>query len=154
MNKRTVRAFSLGILVTTITFAVLLYFLDEPTAELATSDDEKREMTAEIENLTTTIARLEEENHELKDKIRSLEEKAKEPPPEPVLIEIHAGMTNDDVVELLYEKNIITDKAHFKQFMVEQGSDRKLQVGTYILYPNMPRETIAKIITKSAADHS
>ena len=93
MSKRTVRAFSLGILVTTLTFAVLLYFLDEPTAELATSDDEKREMTAEIENLTATIARLEEENHELKDKIRSLEEKAKEPPPEPVLIEISCRTT-------------------------------------------------------------
>lgn len=63
-------------------------------------------------------------------------------------------MTNDDVVELLYEKNIITDQEHFKQFMIEHGYDRKLQVGTYILYPNMSRETIAKIITKIAADHS
>lgn len=61
MNKRTVRAFSLGILVTTLTFAFLLNFQDEPTREPATSDDEKQEMSAEINHLTETIARLEEE---------------------------------------------------------------------------------------------
>lgn len=149
MNKTNVRAFSLGILFATIFFSCFLFFQEEEIEEPVQESEKSHETTAEIERLTDRITTLERENRKLQKTIRSLEEKTEQPAFEPVLIEIHAGMTNDDVVELLGAKNLIADDGMFKQFMIEHGYDRKIQVGTYILYPEMSHEAIAETITKS-----
>ncbi len=150
MNKANVRAFSLGMLFVTFLLALLLPFFPENDSEAKrTNEQALQEAEEKISHLQKTIAQLEKEKQQLEKQINPQDAEHKEEKQDPVPLEIVAGMTNDDVAELLRRKNLIDSEQEFKQFMITEGYDRKIQIGIHILYPNMSYDSIARTITNS-----
>lgn len=51
----------------------------------------------------------------------------------PIVVEIPAGSTTNDIAEILFENNLISNIRVFKYYAEKTGSDAKLKAGTYIL---------------------
>jgi hypothetical protein len=164
MNKRTVRAFALGILFTVLILGFKdLNLQDEAKFSVSEAEDLLKKdgriilSKEEYEKLTA------QPNEEIKDEKREpLEGEAKNEKEtskeEPIVEEdkddtyqltIVSGMNTEEISRLLKEANIIDDALQFEQFLIEQDYNRKVQIGSFELNDDMDYEQIAKIITKS-----
>lgn len=65
---------------------------------------------------------------------------------EVVFSEVH---TASQAVDILYDAEIIADKAEFSSYMEESGYDRKIRDGIYQLKPGDSYEAIAQTITQT-----
>lgn len=61
---------------------------------------------------------------------------------------ITRGMTSIDISKILFENNLVKDEVEFNQFLENNGFSRKIQLGQFIINPNMSYLEIANVITR------
>ncbi len=165
MNKRTVRAFALGILFAAIIFGVSPFILGEKDSldlekartileeqgyiVMAKSDYEKLE-----ENKKDSIKQDEKGKAEQKNPKEEEEEKDQGEAEEtqPVVtyqLVIASGMNTEEISKILEKEKIIDDQYQFEQYLIDHDYSTKVQVGSFELNSKMDYGEIGKIITKT-----
>ena len=61
---------------------------------------------------------------------------------------ITRGMTSIDISKILLENYFVKDEVEFNQFLENNGFSRKIQLGQFIINPNMSYLEIANVITR------
>ncbi|MEQ2526188.1 hypothetical protein WMO40_05705 [Bacillaceae bacterium CLA-AA-H227] len=153
MNKRSVRAFSMGIL-----FAALLLFISGFGKEADMSvKNAKKVLTDEgfvVISKDDYNKLSAAQTKEVPEKIEEQKVETKAPEKEEAktiyyVLEIKSGMSTGEISTKLKEANVIDNEEKFEQFLIDHGYHTKVQVGTFELNSSMDYEAIAKIITKS-----
>lgn len=153
MNKRSVRAFSLGIL-----FAALLLFINGLGKETDVSAKKAKEVLTNEgfvviskKDYDMLSAAQTKEVPEITEE-QKVETKVPEKEEVKVIhfaLEIKSGMSTEEISAKLKQANVIDNENNFKQFLIDNGYHTKVQVGTFELNSSMDFEKIAKTITKS-----
>ncbi|WP_442594937.1 hypothetical protein [Neobacillus sp. D3-1R] len=162
MNKRSVRAFSLGIILAVSLLGWFYFNLDQkPKEKNLTVQDAKKMLESEnylifsskeyeADKAKTIADTIEKNKQEWK---QSTKEAKKEPATQKTTIRYHlevvSGMTSNDIVDRLYEAEIIKDPDEFQHFLDDHQYSTKIQLGVFEVTSDMSLEQIAKIITKS-----
>ncbi|MGG0716491.1 hypothetical protein ABE096_02665 [Robertmurraya massiliosenegalensis] len=161
MNKNTVRAFALGIILA----VVLLQFTDLKQNSDISVNTAKEKLTEEgfmiltkdefarLEAVDEEIEHVEKDNTEPSVETKDVEEdKLDEPPVEETnkfTLEIEQNMSTEKIANTLAEEQIIEDATEFEQYLIDNGYHTKVQIGRFELNSDMDYEEISKIITKS-----
>ncbi|MGD6895294.1 endolytic transglycosylase MltG [Bacillus infantis] len=175
MNRLTLRAFSLGMLITACLIGAFYFFSKDDYISLA---DAKAAKASVKENGYVLLT--EKEYNELKgkpanetegskaegqaaekpsnegDKKADAEEKTKqdeqenEAEPKVITYEItiSSGMDTGEIASQLAAAKIITNESAFKQYLISSGMHTKIQLGTFELNNEMTSQQIATVITK------
>ncbi|MDD4088176.1 MAG: endolytic transglycosylase MltG, partial [Tissierellia bacterium] len=69
----------------------------------------------------------------------------------PIVVEIPAGSTTNDIAEILFENNLISNIRSFKYYAEKTGSDAKLKAGTYVLSKNMNADELLGMLIKGGS---
>jgi UPF0755 protein len=69
----------------------------------------------------------------------------------PIRVEIPSGSTTNDIAEILYENDLISNIRAFKYYAEKIGSDAKLKAGTYVLSRNMNADDLLNSLIKGGA---
>ncbi|SHN11781.1 endolytic transglycosylase MltG [Gracilibacillus kekensis] len=155
--KQFIRAFSLGLFAATIIIGAV-YFIDKPSVTVSspTLEDSIQQIENEgyyvfEEDMNAKMNELNEQIDELKNNATHSEqanETAEEQEPEHVSIEIEAGMTMPDIVDLLVENKLIADEENFLNYLEENSLSRYVQIGEFTLNETMSAEEIANTLTR------
>lgn len=157
MNKRTVRAFSLGILLTVL----LIGFRGENGQTALSLTDAKEKLADEgfisitKEEYESLVSQATKETGETSPDEKEDETKQEEKPvkeeavDKDFLLEIKSGMNTEEISVLLEQEEMIDDATAFEQYLIEHEYHTKVQIGTFELNSKMTYEEISKIITKS-----
>lgn len=169
MNKRTVRAFSLGILLAVI----LLWFgrneqltlnltdakekvenegfivitkeeYDELAGQSVNEDDSQPPTEGQTDKETDTDTAKEEET--------APQEEQPDKDESSIIhftLEIESGMNSEQISSILEQIKIIDDANNFEQYLTDHHYNTKVQIGNFELNSEMTYEEISKIITKS-----
>ncbi|MEK4147323.1 hypothetical protein NST02_09670 [Robertmurraya sp. FSL W8-0741] len=147
MNKHTLRAFALGIILA----VVLLHFtVLEREPEIPINSSKERITEAGFIVLT-------------KEEFNDLENKQMEPPAKEtktnketpieekkqITLEIKLNMSTKKIADILAKEQIIENAGEFEQYLIEHGYHTKVQIGSFELNSEMTYEEISKIITKN-----
>jgi hypothetical protein len=178
MNRLTLRAFSLGMLITAGLIGAFYFFSKDDYINLS---DSKAAKASVKENGYILLS--EKEYNELKgrtaeetessqaedkpakegdkpakegDKKADAEEKPKqdeqenkaEPKVITYKITISSGMDTGEIASQLAAAKIITNESAFKQYLISSGMHTKIQLGTFELNNEMTSQQIATVITK------
>lgn len=153
MNKRSVRAFSVGIL-----FAALLLLISGFGKETDLSVKKAKEVLTDegfiviskedYDKLSTAQTKKVHENIE-EQKVETEAQEKEEAKTIYYVLEIKSGMSTGEISTKLKQANVIDNEEKFEQFLIDNGYHTKVQVGTFELNSSMDYEGIAKIITKS-----
>ncbi|HYK74525.1 MAG TPA: hypothetical protein VEV44_15630 [Pseudoneobacillus sp.] len=161
MNKRSIRAFSLGIFfAVSIVGSFYLTFDEKPKEKNISIQDAKKVLKDKNyliysqEEFEAKKERLVEETTEKnKKENKQKEEQKNDTTTESTTITYHleivSGMTSNDIVDRLYEAEIIKNPNEFQRFLDNHQFSTKIQLGIFVIKSNMSLEQIAKIITKS-----
>ena len=68
-----------------------------------------------------------------------------------IVVEIPAGSTTNDIAEILFENNLISNIRVFKYYAEKTGSDAKLKAGTYILSKSMNADELLESLIKGGS---
>jgi hypothetical protein len=166
MNKRTVRAFALGMLFSTSLIGTYYYFFHNESgslmeakqllededfivlskaefANLQQQSKEKSEPEQKPESDRKSVREKENKNehtadrHSEENKVISYE------------LKITSGMNTEQIATILANVHIINDAKEFEEYMSKNGYSTKIQLGTFHLTNEMDYSQIAKILTKS-----
>lgn len=154
MSRQSLRAFSFGIIFTTIIFAIIYYF------QPGIKQNQTEELKAYLQqnNLKTISTKEYQELTEAKEKLAKLEKEntntshAKEASQEVKQVFIYSlfvkkGMTSTEVATQLQKAHIINNAQQFNHYLKEHHLQNKIQTGTYDLNNQMSISEIATIIT-------
>ncbi|MGD6876589.1 endolytic transglycosylase MltG [Bacillus infantis] len=171
MNRLTLRAFSLGMLITACLIGAFYFFSKDDYINLSDAKaakasvkengyillsekeyDELKGRTAE----ETESSQAEDKPAKEGDKKADAEEKPKqdeqenkaEPKVITYKITISSGMDTGEIASQLAAAKIITNESAFKQYLISSGMHTKIQLGTFELNNEMTSQQIATVITK------
>lgn len=162
MNKRSTRAFALGILVSVSLIGVVYFSINEKTAEINTKEakavlandgyivltkDKYNQMEKTITEATEQAKKTNPPQQKAKTEV-SVENEEKEINTA-LKLKILRGLVPRDIALMLEKEKIIDDADQFELYLEDNGLSKKIQLGTYELKSGMSYEEIAKIITKS-----
>lgn len=171
MNRLTLRAFSLGMLITAGLIGAFYFFSKDDYINLSDSKAAKASVKEngyillsekeyiDLKGRTAEAAESsQEEDKPAKegDKNADAEEKPKqdeqEKKAEPKVITykitISSGMDTGEIASQLAAAKIITNESAFKQYLISSGMHTKIQLGTFELNNEMTSQQIATVITK------
>ncbi|WP_085508877.1 endolytic transglycosylase MltG [Thalassobacillus devorans] len=157
--KHTVRAFSFGLLASSLVYFLVMHFVGFPEEMFLQEEtgDATKEGYILIEE--TELQEMLTNQYEL-----GLKEKQQEAPisndelavfsPEnnrftSTTLKIEPGMNSETITEFLEEEGLIINKVNFQQYLDEAGYSRNLQVGQFQLDSEMTYQEIAKLITSN-----
>ncbi|AIE60740.1 endolytic transglycosylase MltG [Bacillus methanolicus] len=171
MNKRTVRAFALGILFSVSLIGSAYYFLQNGKSSLSKAKQSLEEKgyivlsKSEYTNLQKQSKRKNEEKqsqetvkktensplnvHTEKGNEQSSGSYSEENNVISYELKITSGMNTEQIASILSNVRIIKDAQDFEEFMSNNGYSTKIQQGTFHLTNKMNYSQIAKILTKS-----
>ncbi|NLK65296.1 MAG: endolytic transglycosylase MltG [Tissierellia bacterium] len=69
----------------------------------------------------------------------------------PILVEIPSGSTTNDIAEILFENDLISNIRTFKYYAEKTGSDAKLKAGSYVLSRNMNADELINSLIKGGS---
>ncbi|MGP4042359.1 hypothetical protein ACTWP4_20965 [Gracilibacillus sp. D59] len=159
--KQIIRAFSLGLFVAAVIIG-FTYYVEEPSPADSTSAVSINETVTSIEEEGYYVYEedMEQKVNELEQEIKSLEseqgnetdsnsadEHATNDQPVETTISIEEGMSIPTIVDLLIEKEIITDEDAFITYLEENEISRNIQIGEFTLHDQMEIAEIANILT-------
>jgi hypothetical protein len=161
MNKRSIRAFSLGIIFTVSVIGSYYFYFDNslklPNSSQAKNLLEEKGYTVltktEYQKLRGKIIstnKQQTKQSKAQKKILSKNQTIRQENNNTAyLLQVVAGMPSGEIANLLAEQNIIENANEFQQYLITHQYETKVQLGTYNLTNKMDYEQIAKIITKS-----
>ncbi|MBP7221791.1 MAG: endolytic transglycosylase MltG [Sedimentibacter sp.] len=68
-----------------------------------------------------------------------------------ITVEIPSGSTTNDIAEILFENNLISNIRTFKYYAEKTGSDSKLKAGSYVLSKNMNADELLDSLIKGGS---
>ncbi|WP_035720871.1 endolytic transglycosylase MltG [Gracilibacillus boraciitolerans] len=156
--KQFIRAFSSGLLVAAVILGGV-FLLENPSASSDNlSTDEKIDQLQKDgyfvyqQNMEEKLSNIEQEVMELKKhSLDSKEENGQstlEETPVIATITIESGMSITDIVDLLVDQSIISDRDAFISYLKENELSRSIQIGQFTLHDQMNNEEIANMLTK------
>ncbi|WAA10410.1 hypothetical protein [Fervidibacillus albus] len=154
MDRKTIQAFSFGML--SISVAIFLFFLfvqeDDWVQATKTIDEHGYTYieTESLKNLEEQLSTLKKENDELKTVLAEQKDESgeKEAALQLVEIEIEPGMILDTIAQLLEQNGIIDKKSEFVNFVEQSGKQAEIQTGRFYLHEKMTFDDIMNMITK------
>lgn len=162
MNKRSTRAFALGILVSVSMIGIIYFSMDEKKTVELTAENAKAMLANDgyvvltkdkYRQMEKTIAVAAEQANITKppqeETTKVPEEKEEKEDNTTLKLEIITGTVPRDIALKLEKETIIDDANQFELYLEDNGLSKKIQLGTYELKAGMSYEEIAKIITKS-----
>ncbi len=69
----------------------------------------------------------------------------------PIVVEIPVGSTTNDIAEILFENDLISNIRSFKYYSEKTGSDAKLKAGTYVLSKNMNADELLESLIEGGS---
>jgi hypothetical protein len=178
MSKGFLRGLSTGIIFTTALFTIYLYPLNDMSwspqgqslnkeaisaylkenGQIAMTNDEYNhlkqveEQNTELQNELTRVKKGQAEDQKV-DETQSSSDPSANPEENSEVIkytlEIKQGMTGPNVSGKLEEVNIIESATELSDYLLKQGWEGSIQVGTFELASTLTIEEIARIITKN-----
>lgn len=148
--KQMMRAFSIGVLVSTLLLAAGYFFLMEErtAAEPVASVPTEKEMISQLEKNGYTVTLVTEDDVEPEEETSEInEEQQEKQEKEELNIQIKKGMTLSDIVNKLEKSHIVEDGEAFSIYMNEQGYSTRIQLGTFTLHEEMSYKEIASQLT-------
>ncbi|MDZ5470989.1 hypothetical protein SM124_04400 (plasmid) [Bacillus sp. 31A1R] len=167
MNRSTLRAFSLGILLSTSLIGVYYYSSNSSNQEPLSEKEAITTLTkagykvlsadeyAQLEKVQEQQEETKKEETETTDKTDKQNNKKEKETKKEIQIEkiytleIKRGMTADEISSKLKKANIIDDAIEFELFLVDEDYATRLQLGTYQISSMMSFEEIGRTITKN-----
>ncbi|QED48640.1 MltG/YceG/YrrL family protein [Cytobacillus dafuensis] len=158
MNKRSIRAFAFGILITVCILGSFYYFSEDGKKEQINIEKAEallnesgfivveKQKYSEMENTITKLTKKEAEKPQKKEVVNKPKDME---PTTSFTIEIVSGMVSHDISSILEEKKLIDDADRFETYLEEYGYSKKIQLGTFEVKKGMSYKEIANIITKS-----
>ena len=161
MNKRSIRSFALGILLS-VSLLGIFYFSEEknPVQEpineqiaksyleekgfMILTEEQYNELESSIDEAKKTEKKLMEEQDSKQKDVEEVPNKDTT-----MKLEIISGMVSHDIAQVLEKNNIIDDADQFAIYLEENGYSKRIQLGVFELKTGMSYKEIAKIITKS-----
>lgn len=156
MNRRSIRAFAIGILLSVCTIGIFYFSIDNEKVPEMNADSAK----SFLENKGYVV--LTKDTFDQMEKTLSSQtkqaEKQQDPLPDPpkteesitaYKLDIVGGMVSHDIAVILAKEKIIDDANRFEIYLEENGYSKKIQLGSFELTAKMSYKDIAKIITKS-----
>lgn len=162
MNKRTVRAFALGILFAAVFLGAHTYIFgkdSKPSVEEAKAVLEEQGFIVSTKSEDEKISKEkapateEEERTKKEDKAEEQPEEKKNTEAERVItyqLEIQGGMNTEEIASILEREKIIDDQHRFEEYLIEHEYNTKVQIGKFELNSKMDYEEISRIITKNS----
>lgn len=149
MTSNTIRAFSLGLIVSCIILGTVYNFF---ITEKELTQEQMIEILEENNYLVTKITKPTTEDTSSsssseEQQTPSSDEIVEEPAPTFVSITVLAGMNSWDVGKLLESQNIVTAN-EFYQAVLDSGKETKLKQGTFSIPSNATSTEIISIIFK------
>lgn len=155
MNKRGLRAFSMGILLSVGILGSNYFFFekkaDQPMSEQAAksllqkdgytiipADDYKKLKQAAQKN--TSSAKQEKAGagkKQIENKVTTYQ------------LQVTSGMSSGEIAKTLADNHIIENEKEFAQYLIVHKYQTRIQLGTYTLTNSMDYAQLAKIITKT-----
>ncbi len=161
MNKRSIRSFALGILLS-VSLIGIFYFLEEknPVQEPIREQEAKSFLEEQgfiiltkeqFNELESSVEEAKETEKQFKTEQESKPEETDETTinDTTMKLEIISGMVSHDIASLLKKNKIIDDANQFETYLEENGYSKRIQLGVFELKTGMSYKEIAKIITKS-----
>lgn len=68
-----------------------------------------------------------------------------------IIVEIPSGSSTNDIAEILFENNLISNSRIFKYYAGKTGADVKLKAGTYALSKSMDADTLLNTLIKGGS---
>lgn len=68
-----------------------------------------------------------------------------------IIVEIPSGSSTNDIAEILFENNLISNSRIFKYYAGKTGADVKLKAGTYALSKSMDADTLLDSLIKGGS---
>ncbi|MBS4191298.1 endolytic transglycosylase MltG [Bacillus sp. FJAT-49705] len=158
MNKRSIRAFAFGILITVCILGSFYYFFEDGKKEQLNINEAKalldengfiavdKEKYGKMEN---TLKKLDKKEAEKPQKKETDNHPKDVEPTSSFTLEIVSGMVSHDIASMLEEKKLIDDADRFETYLEENGYSKRIQLGTFAVKKGMSYKEIANIITKS-----
>jgi homospermidine synthase len=169
MNKRTVRAFSLGILLAVILLGfgrngqstlnltdakekvedegfivITKEEYDKLAGQSVNEEDSQPPAEGQADKETETDTEKEEETAPQEEQPAKDESSIIH-----FTLEIESGMNSEQIAVILEQKKVIDDSDSFEQYLLDHDYNTKVQIGSFDLTSEMSYEEISKIITKS-----
>jgi hypothetical protein len=170
MSKVGYRAFAAGMIVATSVLGITYFFSDNQSA-----DASKKEVTeSDVESFLTNNGKISvtteeyeqllaskdkevqqdqtEQKQESTEKVETpaTEEPEKEKEDQVITynLTVTAGMTTNEISNLLEQNGIIKDSFDFDQFLIKGGHHQKIQLGTFEVKKGMNFFQLAEILTR------
>ncbi|KUP05987.1 hypothetical protein Q73_09410 [Bacillus coahuilensis m2-6] len=161
MDKRTTRAFSIGLLVATLCLYTI-YQLDGEDRDAAVSEADMIKLEQQIQSLEEKLASAESTQEPTEETNEEAAEETNEAPTEEtetteqeekndvkeVTVTIESGVSIGEISSRLESEGFIEDQYDFNNFLKEKGYEQKIQLGEFKITSDMNYDQIAKIITK------
>lgn len=157
MNKRGLRAISIGILLAVSVIGSDYYIfekkdnkpLDQQTAKTLLQKEGYVVLSAEDYKKVKMQTRQKNTNSEIQTQANTLNKKQVENEELTYQLQIVSGVSSGEIAKLLVENHIIENENEFAQYMITHHFQTKIQLGTFSLSNTMSYDQIAKIITKT-----
>lgn len=166
--KRTLQAFSLGLLVAGLIMVTTFLFLNYETTPSQTLDDLDEDevidimkdkgyrVVSESEYISLSLSDSEENqseeevknNDKDKDKNEEVDKKDEETKTIKYTLHIKDGMLSSEIGDLLEQNEIIDDGDKFNSFLEDEGYSSGVQLGNFKVNSDMNFKEIAKKFTK------
>lgn len=161
MNKRSIRSFALGILLS-ISLIGIFYFSEEKNSAQEPINEQEAKSFLEgkgfiilpkeqYNELKSSVDEAKKAENKFKAKQESKQKDVEEATDNDTTmkLEIISGMVSHDIAKVLEKNNIIDDAEQFAIYLEENGYSTRIQLGVFELKTGMSYKDIAKIITKS-----
>lgn len=157
--KQIIRAFALGLATATALLTFTYYQTQEPTESKALTDQEAIQhledkgykvlsQNSEALKQEKTDEQTEKQTSQKMSKEKPLNKPEKKVEGKPYELTIEPGMLSSSISKELGQAGLIEDRAAFEVFLKDNSYSRSIQIGTYMLKPDMTFEEIAKKITE------
>lgn len=151
MNRLYISGTAAGIFLATSIFSAYYFFGDK-------SEDKRTPLTKEgaqkilIEDGYHILTKSEWENYQVNlqtlNKFEEENQQSNKEDTSSVSLSIQPGMSSNEIISLLKEKQIIGNADKFSTYLNDQDLTKKIQTGTYTVYKNMDYAALAAVLTK------
>ncbi len=146
MTKEMIKGMAAGILFASISIGIYFYvFQEKPSEKLSFSDIEQ---AASSEGYVLMKEEDAEKEKEEPQKTATKLPETKESGMGAYTLVVKAGMTPEDIGDLLAQNGIIEDSSVFSKYMADRNRTTQIQVGEYIVTKEMSLKQIVNTVTK------
>ncbi|MFT4412636.1 hypothetical protein ACLM5H_02140 [Fredinandcohnia humi] len=164
MDKLLLRGIAIGIIISTLVFSYLYFieneeiaiteeqienYLNEEGYVKVRSEEYNKLLQKSVSPTSDNAGKGEKDKEEqtVPTEPPSDEAKKAEPDQKTYTLSIEPGMSSDEIAETLEQAGIIPNSVEFNNFLIENGLNTGIQIGTYEVTTKMSQAEIANLIS-------